>query len=401
MAAHRQRPGAVIISARASSVTGFARRPMLLILLAAVTLSFANNQSVGIAIPIFLTRDLGGSASDVGLVGALATAGAVCGRLIAGWLASRSNRTTILVGGSLLILLLSSLYPATGSLVSVAGARFLHLLAFAVVTSTAVITVAEIVRAERRGAALAAIGMAMPISALIFPAVAAGILDARLGEVAVLATGLSLAAAVLFAAVRVGGDNLAGGQLPTVVEVPAPLPNAPFLAIVAAAMIGATDAVAVDLLPILSVERGISGYGWFYSAFALSMVGALVVLQRTAWHDRAREVARAGLVASGVAFGLLAIAHDLPTLLLVAVVYGVGFAAGQTGLSVGVATTLNSVQRGSQIAGLYLSFEIGRGVGVYAVGSAATIFGFAAPLLLVGACCIFWSSRLIRGATRA
>jgi predicted MFS family arabinose efflux permease len=351
---------------------------------------------------VFLTRDLGGTAADVGVLGAFATTGAIGGRVLAALLAARFSGVRVLVAASMTMLLLSVLYTATNSVAAVAGVRLLHLAAFAVATSTAVITAAELLPGERRESALAAIGMAMPLSAMFFPAVAAGVLDGRLGAVAVLAAGVSLAAAVVFAAVRTPNEGDARVRPAELSQDPAvPVRSASFLTIAAATAIGAADAVAVDFLPVLSLGRGIAGYGWFYTAFALAMLAALMQFRRVSWQARADLVSEVGLAAAAGALGLLAVAGNLPTLLLAGTLLGIGFAAAQTGLAVSLAANTRRHERGQRIAALYLSFDIGRGVGAYSVGWAASALGFPVALALVAGYCGLHALGLSRPGRRS
>lgn len=362
------------------------QRHALLVVVAAAILAFANNQSIGVTVPVFLARDLGRTAADVGLVGALATLGAVTGRLVASHLIGRFGRRAVLVTGAALMALLSVSYLTAGSLAAVAAIRSVHLLAFAAVTTTAVIAAVETAPPRRRGAALAAIGMAMPISAMVFPVVAAEGLQAQLGMVSLLATALAVMAAGLF--VWAGNGQRAIAVSPTAPIIHhSPLAPASALAILSATALGATDAVAIDLLPVLAIQRGIDGYGWFYTAFALAMLVTLVLLWYIRWQDHAHRVTQVGLIGSGIAFCLLATATRLETLILSAAIFGLGFATAQTGLTVWTVSQSDHHQRGQRIGRLYLVFDVGRSVGVYAGGWGATVIGFAPVLFLVAAYC--------------
>lgn len=361
----------------------------------AVILVFGANQSIGVTVPTFLTRDLGGTSAEVGLVGALGTAGALIGRFFAPMLATRFQMGLVLVAAGLLGVGLCALYLLTGSVQTVALVRLLHLCVFAVATTTAVIAAVNLLPGGRRATALASVGMAMPLSALVFPWLAADLLRAELKAVALVGVALLSVAVVLFVASfgRPGPvrEPLLAVESPSVRAVPAS-----HVVLLGAAAIGASDAVAVDLLPVLSFERGIDNYGWFYTAFALAMIATLTILGRVAWHDRAKSVARLGLAITATAVALLAVASTLPVLMVSALLHGCGFAAAQTALSLWFASNVGLAQRSGRLGRVYLAFDVGRGVGVLAAGWAATLLGFATVLSLLAGYCSACALAMVR-----
>lgn len=367
----------------ASRVAG--RPSALALIVGATILLYANNQSIGLTIPVFLTRDLGGDPSVVGVVGAVSTGGAILGRVVARWLVARWNPLRTAIVGALGAAALTASYPMLESAQLVAAIRFLHLGAFAIVTSTAVIAAATLAGPNRRGAALAGVGMAMPASALVFPAVASEVLGAHLPTVAVMATFASVAGVLAFAAAKRLRNQERPDPQPVAVD-PATPGRIPAAALAAAVAIGTTDAVMTDLLPVLGVQRGIDGFGLFYTAFALAMIVTLLFLRRSHW-GRPAVIVTLGLTVSAVAFTLLATAYSLVFLSIAAVVYGAGFALSQTALAVWLTAGPGRVDQGRKLAGLYLAFDLGRAGGVYAAGWVATGAGFTATLLAVALYC--------------
>lgn len=371
------------ISSQSRSI---AQPSALALTVAAAILVYGNNQSVGLAIPIFLTRDLGGDPSTVGVVAAVSTGGAILGRWVARQLVVRWSPLKTVIVGVLAVSIVTGLYLILESTPMIAVARFLHLGAFALVTSTATIAAARLAGPDQQTRALAAIGLAMPASALVFPAVASEALDADLPAVAVVATVLSLIAAVaLTSAARLGTGHRCDVQLLPI--DPAAPGRIPVSALMAAFVIGMTDAVVTDLLPVLGAQRGISGFGLFYTVFALVMIATLLFLRRSRWVWPAAMIVTAGLSVASIGFVLLTIADSLALFSIAAMAYGCGFALSQTALAVWLTTGATGSDRGRRLAGLYLVFDLGRAGGIFGTGSVATAAGFTVTLLVVAVCC--------------
>lgn len=368
-------------------------------LLAGAVLTYANNQSVGIVLPIRVTEGLSGTAADVGLIGVCATLGVLAGRSWAPRAVLRlGSRCTLLLAVAVMAVV-TVLYVPTGSIVGTAALRLVHGAGFALAASAFVITVADLARESQRGRALAEAGLAMPVALALFPVLSSVAFGGRFAATCAFAAILVAGAAAVFArpppSARPSVGGAAGGAAGPVPPFDPGLPNAPALplahrpgpsppvaalSIVGATALGVADGVALDLLPLFGRERAIGGYALFYTVFALVMIGTLLLIRRAVQGRGAVWLGVAGLAGLALSFTLLAAVRNLAQLALVAALYGAAFALGQTALSIAAVTGTDGQRRASVLGLFYLVFDVGRGAGVYGAGWTVTAFGFAPAL---------------------
>lgn len=376
--------------------------PRLGLLLATGVALFSANQAVGVAFPVHVTERLGGSAAAVGTIGAVAISGALIGRAVAGRLADRLGRRRSYASGALVMAGACAGYAAVETLGLTALLRTLHLLTFAVATSVYVIAATEGGPVAGVGRRLGLAQGVMHLSLLGSPVIAIEVLDSDLARIGPLAAAL-LCLCVLGGLIVLGpgrgrgrAEAVAGSSASTLVAVVPGVPSAgPFpvravrprlglaAALIAAGVVGLSDGVAMEYVPLLGLDRGISQYAVFYPAFAVS---ALVVLVSSGRLLRGSPAARLGALSLGflaLGFVLLAIAGAASTLSVAGIAVGLGFGLAQLSVGLLFARRWGGRSRGRNVAQFLLGIDVGRAVGVLVAGHLIDRWGFGVTMLAV------------------
>ena len=147
-----------------------------------------------------------------------------------------------------------------------------------------------------------------------------------------------------------------------------------------------TYGTVISFLPLLAVERNIQNFEVFFTAFAL----ALIVVRAGAGELSDRfgrpAVIVPGLALTIAAMGLLSVADTLPMLLLVAVIYGLGFGAVSPVLQAFTVDRAGLGDRGAAMATYSAAFDLGIGVGSVALGYILQVSTFGAMYLTAAGC---------------
>ena len=160
----------------------------------------------------------------------------------------------------------------------------------------------------------------------------------------------------------------------------------------------------------------VAGSGAGVAGLALALIGAMVVVGRTAAGARADRVGPGDYIPVGMAaaalgvagIGLLALVEaPVWTFLIAAVVFGFGFGAIQNESLMGSFQRLPKSQLGTASAGWNISFDSGTGLGAIVLGFFAfagypVMFFIAAGICVVtGTCVTIYWRRLVSGTIRA
>lgn len=171
--------------------------------------------------------------------------------------------------------------------------------------------------------------------------------------------------------------------------------------------------ISTFLSPMLD---DVAGSGAGVAGLALALIGAMVVVGRTAAGARADRVGPGDYIPVGMAaaalgvagIGLLALVEaPVWTFLIAAVVFGFGFGAIQNESLMGSFQRLPKSQLGTASAGWNISFDSGTGLGAIVLGFFAfagypVMFFIAAGICVVtGTCVTIYWRRLVSGTIRA
>jgi len=320
---------------------------------------------------------------QVGLVlGAFGVA-SLLGRPLAGQATDRYGARPVMLAGAASLLAGALGVAATGNVVLLFGLRLLQAAGYVAFTTAGTGMVVELAAPEERGRRLAIFGAAANVAIVLAPAAASALLAvAPLGAGFLLAGGLALAAGLL--AWRLPASAPASGAP---ASRPWSYPRRLWAPMLGAALFGAGFAAFFQFLPVLAERRGTVDAAWLYPLYGVGLIltrfGAGRLVDRLG--VGAVLALSALLMASGL--GLFAFAAAPPLLglatLLVAAsgLFHPALIAHHAALLPG--------EPGRASAAFYVGFDLGIGLGSWALGLALQLAGLpglylAASLAVVG-----------------
>jgi len=355
-------------------------------------LFFFSFQLLYTPLPIYVER-IGGEPAQVGLVmGALSLA-SISSRPGLGRLVDRLGRKPILLLGAAIFAAAPLLYLSARSIPQLVAVRLLHGLGLGAFTTAYIALITDLAPSGRRGEAMGLAATASPLSLMIAPPLGTSLMESRgfapLFIVAASAATLSLAAGLPIAEPEVDrSPPPKGGFLRVVRRRGVWVPS------VAAGVVALTYGSVITFLPLFAARRGIKGVGFFFTAYALAIIGVQALAGRLSDRVGRRMVAVPAMICMGLTFFALAHARSTPWLVAVAVAYGLGFGGARTTLDASIADSVPPALRGTAMGIDYASFDLGIGLGSLLLGLVAEAQGYGNMYSLVGGICLAGAAAL-------
>jgi MFS family permease len=350
--------------------------------------------AVGAVLPVlprYVVGPLGGGDVEAGIVtGAFAFA-AIVGRPIGGRIADRRGRRLVVVAGLVLSAIAGGLYFLPFGVAGLVFARLVLGWGDGWVFTAGLAWTVDLAPAHVRGRAIAWYGLGVWGGLSIGPII---------GEV-LLAVGGYDAVWAFAAASPLAGALLArivpdrrGAGAPAMPGRQPLLPRAALRPGLALFLANVGYATLAGFVVLHLEEQGSGGGAAVFTACAVTVVGARLLL---AWlPDRVgpRTTAVGSGIAQAIGLALIAVASDLPVAIAGAVVMGTGFSLSFPSLALLVVDGVDERQRGAAMGGFSSFFDLGVGIGAPAAGvisataGYATAFWVAAAFALAGAAVI-------------
>ena len=163
---------------------------------------------------------------------------------------------------------------------------------------------------------------------------------------------------------------------------------------VAVGAVALTYGSVITFLPLFAARRGIKGVGFFFTAYALAIIGVQALAGRLSDRVGRRMVAVPAMICMGLTFFALAHAQSTPWLAAVAVAYGLSFGGARTTLDASIADSVPPALRGTAMGIDYASFDLGIGLGSLLLGLVAEAQGYGNMYSLVGGICLAGAAML-------
>jgi len=329
-------------------------------------------------LPIYITSYLGGSPSQVGLIGSLLTVTAIVARPLAGYALDRWGRRWILLAFLVMFSLAGFSYNLAHSLLALAAIRVLHGIPFGAVTTAASTVASDLVPAARRGEGMGLFGLAGTLAMAVGPALALSVMgEGQFTRLFLVAGLISLCALVIAWWVRypdVHNPN-ASFSLSSLVER-----RVGWLALATLFTYMGYGGI-LTFITLYAAQLGITSAGLFFTVYALGLMLSRAVSGRIFDQQGPRLVVGAGMGFLFLSYVILGLWQAEPGYLLAGLALGLGFGAVTPSL---FAMTINMVtpeRRGAANATVFSAIDLGIGIGsnlwgvvAQAAGSYATMY---------------------------
>lgn len=324
---------------------------------------------------------------------------AVTLRLLVGKAADDYGKRIFILAGTTLLAVSSALYSVARTVPLLLGLRMVHGVGWASFGTAASTLVADIAPRSRRGEAMGYYGMSTNLAMAVGPA-AGVLLMNRFSFPILFACSAALALVAVLLALRVREPS------------PAPRPASPNdpsrgiverSALFPALVLGLTAVTygsIVSFLPIYATKRGIENPGLFFTAYAAVLLVARGYTGQLSDRYGRRAVIAPGLVLAALALWLLAFASSLPAFLLVALLYGLAFAATQPPMMALVVDRAAVGRRGAAIGTFSTAMDLGIGGGSFLWGLVSQAAGYQNMYLTSGAVAMLALAVFLFGTAR-
>jgi len=324
------------------------------------------------SLPLFVTDELDGSRAEVGVaVGAFFVA-ALAFRPSIGRGVDRFGRRPFLFGAPLVMVATSLGLIVAGSLAAVVVIRFVQGLAGAAFYTAAATVATDLAPEHRRAEVITLFSLFLYAGFALGPVVGERLVDesfTRVWLVAAVTAGVATAATLL-----VGETGPPRGGRPARRLTLHPASVGPGIVLLCAA---AGYSAITSFSPLYARAIELSSSQGLYATFAVSIMGVRIAARRLSDRFGRTRVAVPGLMSSAVGLGLLAIMGSAASAYAGVALYGAGFALIFPSLMALTVDRTSEAERGEALGSFTAFFDMGAGIGSYAVGWVANAYGFS------------------------
>lgn len=341
---------------------------------ASALVGFANYMLVAVLPSVVV--DLGGSKPQAGMVVGLFSLAALATRPVWGWFLDHWGRKPVLILGSILFVVGTVFQALWPSLALILVFRVIQGLGFSAVSMGASVVLTDVSPAGRLAEGLGWLQIAIGLNFALGPTLGLALENSGGLPVFYVGTfvllGLALVASVL---IRPPRPVRAASEIPEDDSTSAePLPAGTILLALVSFFTMLSMGCVQSFLPLYGRSLGITGIGFFFPVYAISsIVGIrwLAVWLPPRW-GRNRTLLVCQLAAALAMVGLFFV-PPLPVLLLVAVIYGLGFGSSQTLILAALMAPVPPHRRGTANGLNYAALDVGMTVGPIGAGFIAQV----------------------------
>ena len=327
-------------------------------------------------IPLY-ALGLGLGEAHVGLLQGFFAFSAMLWRPLAGHWADGIGRRPLVVLGPVIFALSSLGYSAVAGAASLLALRFFHGIGMGFGPTAGSVVVADVAPPDRRGEAMAIFGLTTTTGLAIGPYVGIEISE-RWGIHAAFVTSAAVAAAALALALMLPETRPAGLQPPGRLSLRGLFSRGALYPSALLLTLYFGYGGILSFVPLVARREGLGNPGLFFTVFALAaLVGRTQAGPLTDRFGR-RLVLVPGLVTVGLALVVLAAAGTRSTLVLSAIVYGLGFGAAQPALMAMTTDRVPPDERGRAMGTFFTAWEMGIAAGAMLAGVLVASLGYTA-----------------------
>ncbi len=335
-------------------------------------------------LPQYVTQ-LGGLASQIGIVMGVFTLASVLVRPFLAKLADAYGRRLIMLAGTGSFALLFLFYNHLQTMIPLYLLRLAHGVAHGGYLAAAFAYIADLAPLNRRGEVIGIFATSNVLAMALFPALGIFLLKYGGGSFSFLFSVSFVTAALSFLSILIIGELESVASATDASNFRAIIRYRVLWISSLALFAGATAYGAVtSFLPIYAPERGISNFGIYFTAYAASTLASRVVTGKLSDRLGRRKVVLPFMGLLTLAVFLLSLLNTIPLLVLIGICVGFGFGAYMPTLNALVVDAVSPPERGRAVAFFTASMDVGITFGSIVLGLAAEYWGFATMFALAG-----------------
>lgn len=322
--------------------------------------------------------EMGGSGSDVGMITAILVISAIFIRPFSGIALETVNKKLFLALGIFICFIAIGSFTLANTVFAIMLIRFVHGFGWGISTTTYGTIASDLVPISRRGEGMGYFSSAGTIAMSIGPPLGIMLMQKRgFSNLFIGATTSTLLALILIYFITIPkietGSSGKGLKEFTsrLVEKGALFPS--FLAL----LLGFTYGGITSFITLFGEEVGIENVGWFFTINAIfifiirSIAGRIFDEKGHFW------VMVPGAIFSFLGVFILSYVKSTSTLILSAIIYGIGFGTVQPSLLAWAVNRATPARRGAANATYFSAFDIGIGLGSVVLGNIGEIIGYS------------------------
>jgi MFS family permease len=352
------------------------------VLLCLARLAFFGSMAFLLAIfPLYVLK-IGGDKADIGIVVGAFTLPIVIIAPFVGRAADEMGRKGLMILGTVIFIIAAILYNFVTSLFLLILLRIFHGSGLGVFNTASSAYVADIAPIDRRGEAMGYFGMVTNVALAIAPALGVFIVEKySFTTLFVISAAVACAASALTTALV---DQYRPPVRKTGQARPPLFHKAALLPSLIQAFLSVTWGAVVSFFILFAMERHIPNPGYFFTAYAIVLIISRTIAGILSDRLGREAVIIPGLALTGIGMWVLCLADSMPMLMIVALIYGIGFGAAQPTLMAYTIDRVGNEGRGAAMGTLGASFDVGVAFGSIILGFILQYFNFIVMFGIAG-----------------
>jgi MFS family permease len=347
-------------------------------------------------LPLYVLQNLDGNKVEVGVVTAAIAVAAVITRPIAGRVADRHGYKPVMLCGATICLLAGAAYYAAAGVPVLVAFRILHGIGEGTVYTSGAAWLVRLCPVDRRGRVVGLYGTSMWLGIT---------LGAFFGTVAMRVSGFHAVWGLCAVVGALGLLSVAPRRAPERTESPvsvraAILPVSTVVPGIALSLAALGYAALSAFVTLHMAARGVHNGIAALNAFGVTYVGVRLFIGNVPDRFGARQVALWSALVEAVGLAVVALAHDLVTVIAGGLIMGAGLSLLFPALALLVMNRTDPSQQGAALGGFTSFWDVGLAVGGPFAGLVANLANYPSVYWVMMACAILSALLSLTTTTR-